>query len=121
MLKKDEMQAFLNRMAAAYVAGDAKACAEMFSENAQLHSPFGPPAIGRAAIETLHVEWTAEPGSKRFTILDCGSGETLAWCLCRFSEGDVGDDGISLIVLERGPAGDWLVRSCCLHGDPEPD
>lgn len=121
MISKDEMQALLDRMASAYSAGDAKACAAIFSEDAQLHSPFGAPAIGRQAIETLHVEWTAEPGNKTFKILDWGSGESIAWCLCRFSEGDVTGDGTSLIVLERGSAGDWLVRSCCLHGDPEPD
>jgi ketosteroid isomerase-like protein len=121
MITRDEMQALLDRMASAYSAGDAKTCAAMFSENAQIHSTFGAPALGRQAIEALHVQWTAEPGKKSFTILDWGSDQSLAWCLCRFSEGDVTGDGTSLLVLERGPAGDWFVRSCCLHGDPEPE
>jgi ketosteroid isomerase-like protein len=114
------MQAVLDRMARCYSAGDARACAALFAENAQLHSPFGPPAVGRAQIEALHEEWVAEPGGdKQFAIVDCGSTDSLAWCLCRFSEGSVAGDGTSLIVLEQSGSGDWLIRSCCLHGDPE--
>lgn len=119
MLSKEEMQGFLDRMATAYSKGDACGCAAMFAPDAQLHSSFGPPAIGRAAIEELHREWTAEPSKKRFSILDNGSADQLAWCLCRFSEGNETGDGSSLIVLERNPTGNWLIRSCCLHSDPE--
>jgi ketosteroid isomerase-like protein len=116
VLTKDELQAFLDRMARAYSAGDATACAEMFTENAQLHSPFAPPAIGRDAIRALHEEWTGDDGAKRFIILDYGSGPDLAWCVSRFSEGGGTDDGTSLIVLERQSTDNWLVRSCCLFG-----
>jgi ketosteroid isomerase-like protein len=117
MLTRDRMQDLLDAMARSYAAGDAAACAAFFGDTAQLHSPFGPPAVGRAAIEALHAEWTATPSAKSFTIIDHGSGDSLAWCLCRFSEGDVTGEGTSLVVLERAPSGDWLIRSCCLHGD----
>ncbi|MFK7870200.1 MAG: nuclear transport factor 2 family protein [Roseobacter sp.] len=117
MLSKTDMGAMLDRMGAAYRAGDAAACAAMFSQDAQIHSPYPPPAIGRAAIEALHQEWTAEASEKSFTVIDCGSTNTMAWCLCRFAEGPKTGEGTSLIVLESGPAGDWLIRSCCLYGD----
>jgi len=117
MLTRPELQAFLDRMAEAYSAGDARACADMFCEQAQLHSPFAPPAIGRAAIRALHEDWTGDGGAKSFAVLDHGGNAGLAWCLCRFSEGAVNGDGTSLLVLEPGPDGDWLVRSCCLFGD----
>ena len=118
MVLKTDIQTLLDRMAIAYSAGDAAACAEMFAMNAQLHSPFGPAAVGRPAIEELHRDWVADSTSKSFTILDHGSEEALAWCLCRFSEGDVTGDGTSLIVLERQEHHHtWLIRICCLHGD----
>ena len=118
MLSRDDIQTLLDQMANAYSAGDAVTCARMFAMDAQLHSPFAPPAIGRPAIEKLHRDWVADSTAKSFSILDHGSDGSLAWCLCRFSEGDITGDGTSLIVLERqGHDGAWLIRSCCLHGD----
>ncbi|MGD9293321.1 MAG: hypothetical protein PVI41_00435 [Roseobacter sp.] len=119
MPTRDELQVLLDEMARAYAAGNAEACAKMFARNAQLHSPFGAPAIGRADIKSLHEQWTAEPSAKAFTILDHGSSNTLAWCLCRFDEGEGNETGTSLFVLEKDDGGSWLIRSCCLHGDPE--
>lgn len=48
------LQDVLETMARAYSAGDAVGCAALFTEDAQLHSPFAPPAKGSAAIEALH-------------------------------------------------------------------
>ena len=116
MLSRDDIQKLLDRMAKVYTAGDAAGCAAMFTENAQLHSPFGPPAVGRRAIYHLHEEWVADSGTKVFSILDFGSTDSLGWCLCRFSEDGV-EEGTSLLVLEQQSDGIWLIRSCCLHGD----
>ena len=121
MLTREAMQTMLDRMADHYVARDAAGCAAMFHEDAQLHSPYAPPAAGRSDIEALHVDWTAEATGKRFDIVDFGSTATMAWCLARFSEGEVTGDGTSLIVLEADASGAWLIRACCLHGDPEAD
>jgi hypothetical protein len=120
MLSRDDLQDLLDRMASLYVAGIADACAEMFTDDAQLHSSFGPPAIGRAEIRDLHRDWVAEADAKRFSVLDHGSTDTMAWCLCRFAEGDIADEGTSLIVLELQQNDAWLIRSCCLYGDPAP-
>lgn len=119
MAFRQEVENLLDRLASAYCAGDAGECAALFTEDAQLHSPFAPPAMGRDAIEALHESWTADGGDKAFTILDAGGSDALGWCLCHFSEGDVKGNGTSLIVLERGAKGDWLIRMCCLHGDTE--
>lgn len=119
MLSRDDIQNLLDQMAAAYSAGDAEGCAALFTHDAQLHSPFAAPAVGRDAILELHKEWVADSGAKSFSILDFGSDRDIAWCLCRFSEGNVTGDGTSLIVLEWQTRDDkWLIRSCCLHGDP---
>ena len=74
-----EVRDLLNQMAAAYSAGDTSGVAALFTEDAQLHSPFAPPAIGRAAIEHLHEIWTQGGGSKHFKVLDCGAETALGW------------------------------------------
>ena len=115
MLSKDDIQTLLDQMATAYRAGDADACAAMFTQDAQLHSPFGPPAVGRDAIRDVHAEWTSEPNTKSFAIIDHGSTIDMAWCLARFSEGDVTGDGTSLVVFAKQQSGLWLIRACCLY------
>jgi len=50
----DELQRCMNEMAKAYSVCDAKACAAMFTETGGLHSPYVPPARGRAEIEARH-------------------------------------------------------------------
>ena len=116
-MTRQELQTYLDRMASAYNAGDAQSCADLFTENAQLHSPFAPPAIGRDAILMLHNDWVADPSTKRFEIVDFGGAGDIAWCLCRFSEGGAEEEGTSQLVLERQSDGAWLARSCCLFGD----
>ena len=121
MTLASEIGGLLQQMATVYSKGDAAGCAALFTENAELHSPYAPPARGRAAIEALHVEWTADGGGegKSFDLLNCGQSGPLAWALCRFSEGDATGDGTSLMVLEREADARWLIRMCCLHGDTE--
>ncbi len=117
MTLAQDLQSQMNQMAAAYGAGDAAAVAALFTQDAQLHSSFASPAIGRTAIETLHVDWTADRSEKSFTLLDSGGNEDVAWGLFRFAEGQVTGAGTSLAVFERQSNGAWLVRSCCLFGD----
>lgn len=118
---RDDLQAFWNIYAAAYRAGDAAACAAMFALDAELHSPYAPPARGRAAIEALHSIWTQDGGGadKQMTVIDAGSSGDLAWCLAAYSEGEASGDGISLGILERRAGKDWLIRMCSLNSsDP---
>ncbi|WP_245318119.1 MULTISPECIES: nuclear transport factor 2 family protein [unclassified Mesorhizobium] len=55
---RDELQELWDIYVAAYRAGDAAGCAAVFTSDAELHSPYAPPARGRAAIEALHGVWT---------------------------------------------------------------
>jgi ketosteroid isomerase-like protein len=107
------------RMVAAYRAGDAAGCAALWTEDGALFSPFAPPARGRAAIEALHSDWTADGvgSDKRLEVLDAGAEGNLGWCMVAFSEGSATDSGTSLNVLERQPGGDWLIRICSLNSD----
>ncbi len=102
-------------MARAYVAGDAAACAALFTADAALYSPYAPPARGRAEIEALHRDWTTGATAKRFEVLKCGGCGDLAWALAQFSEGHATGEGVSLDVFVRGPDGDWLIRVCSLN------
>lgn len=114
MMLEDELQGWLEQMARSYAVGDAAACARMFSEDAMLHSPFAPPAHGRAEIEILHRDWTRTATAKRFYILSFGGSGDLAWVLARFSEGDTGT-GTTLAVLDRSADTGWLCKACSLN------
>jgi ketosteroid isomerase-like protein len=121
MAISDDLQDLFNIYAAAYQAGDAAACAAMFTHNGQLYSPYAPPAHGRTAIEALHRVWTREAGGgKKLVVIDGGSSGNLAWCIATFSEGQVTGHGTSLNVFERHADGHWLIRICSLNNsDPE--
>ena len=81
-----------------------------------MHSPCGPPALGRAAIVDLHAVWT-EGGStgKRLDVVQAGGSGDLAWCLAEYSEGETTGNGTSLMVFQRGQAGDWQIRMCSMN------
>ena len=113
----DELQELMNTMAEAYRAGDAAGCASLFDQDGELYSPYAPPARGRAAIESLHQEWTPGGENKQLTVIDAGSSGDLAWCHTAYSEGDISGDGTSLSVLKRQANGQWLIRICMLNSD----
>ena len=109
-------QELLDRMTLAYRAGDAAACAAMFTTDAQLHSPYAPPAIGRAAIQALHAEWVGEGvDDKELVVVEAGGSEGSAWSLNRYSEHGGQVQGTSLIVWQLDDNGEWRVRMCSLN------
>ena len=116
MSLQTELEALLDIYVEAYRRQDAEGCAATFTPNALLVSPFGPPARGRAEIERVHMEWTAEDEAKDkvIEIAEGGGSEDCAWCLAEFSEGATGQ-GTSLMVFERGASGEWLLRMCSLN------
>ena len=116
MAIQDELQSLLNVMAAAYTAGDAAACAAVFTPDAALFSPYAPPTYGRAAIEDLHRGWVGHgAGNKTIRVVDAGMAGDLAWALAHYAEGDVTGDGTSLMVFARQPDGGWLCHRCSLN------
>ncbi len=105
----DTCQALLDRYVAFYRSGDAAGCASIYADQAQIYSPYGPPALGRQAIELLHRDWVEDGGEdKEIKVLQSGLDGDLGWCLAAFSEADA-DAGWSLNVLERQPDGGWLI------------
>ena len=101
-----------------YRAGDAAGCASCFVSSAELFSPYGPPAIGRAAIEAIHREWVKEGAEdKSILVLDAGSSEDVGWSKARYCEGTTGN-GTSLNVLQRQKDGSWLITYCSLNAAP---
>jgi ketosteroid isomerase-like protein len=109
-------QSLLDRMTAAYRVGDAAACAAMFTPDAQLHSPYAPPAIGRAAIEALHTEWVGDGvEDKELRVIEAGGSGVSAWSLNRYTEHGGQIQGTSLIVWQLEADGEWRVRMCSLN------
>lgn len=115
---RDELQRLWDIYVAAYTAGDAAGCTSIFTDDAEVHSPYAPPARGSAAIEALHGIWTqhATP-DKTLTVIEAGTSGDLAWCLARYSEGKATENGTSLSVFERQVGGGWLIRMCSLNRD----
>ena len=113
---RDDLQEICDMYVAAYRAGDAAGCAAIFTEDAEVHSPYGPPARGRRAIEALHGEWVQHTSSnKTLQVIEAGNSGDLAWTLAAYSEGEVVGNGTSLSVFERQPGGGWLIRMCSLN------
>ncbi|MEP1209238.1 MAG: nuclear transport factor 2 family protein [Rhizobiaceae bacterium] len=114
---KNECQGVLDHYLACYRAKDAAGCAGSYSVDAELYSPYGPPAIGRIAIEASHREWLAEDGSgsnKVIEVVSAGLSGDIGWCLAHYSDGPE-ENGTSLNVLERQADGTWLIRQCSLN------
>lgn len=119
---RDELQSLLDDYARAYQAGDASACAKLYTPDGELHSPYAPPARGRSEIEALHKVWTEHvSGEKRLAIVQAGASGDLAWCLATYSEGNVTGNGTSLNVLERQADGSWLIRMSSLNSTDQPE
>lgn len=116
----DELQELWDIYVAAYRAGDAAGCASIFTDNAEMHSPYAPPARGRAAIEALHGVWTqhATP-DKTLAVIEAGGSGDLAWSLAAYSEGEATGKGTSLSVFEHQAGGGWLIRMCSLNSSDQ--
>ena len=115
MTFQEECQQLLDRYVSCYRKGDAAGCASSYDLDAELYSPFGPPAIGRLAIEVVHKEWVEEGGEdKEIIVLSAGQSDDLGWCIARFSEGSTGS-GSSMNILARQTDGSWAITHCSLN------
>ena len=118
MSLKSTFQILYDEYVACYRSADAIGCAALFASDAELYYPFGPPAIGRAAIAATHEQWVSEGAEdKQITVMDAGGSGDVGWCLAQYSEGSTGR-GTSLSILARQPEGNWLITHCSLNEMP---
>lgn len=102
------------RLAAAYVAGhkagDAEAIARLYTEDAIVLSPGGPPVQGRQAIQA---EYGYVSGGVNNTqeILEFHDGGSFAYAIGMF-RGD-GESGNYLEILERQSDGSYRYKRMC--------
>lgn len=117
MAIQDELQAFFDKQAELYRAGDWQACAAMYAQEGCVFSPYSPPAQGMAEVLDLYRRWTTNSdGAKRLIVTDAGTAGNLAWCILR--NPDAGK-ATSLNVLERQADGSWQIRACSINANDE--
>lgn len=114
MTLRDELQAMSDAYVAAYRAGDTAGCAAVFTDDGILYSAFAAPAIGRAAIATLHEEWTVGGAGKTLTVVDASGSGDVAFARAEFAEGLDTSEGHALWGCIRAPGGPWRIRFCSL-------
>lgn len=114
MTLRDELQAMCDAYVAAYRVGDTAGCAAVFTEDGILYSAFAPPAIGRAAIATLHEAWTVGGEGKTLTVVDASGSGDIAFAHADFAEGRSTSEGHALWACTRAPGGPWRIRFCSL-------
>lgn len=117
-----EIQSLMDIYLKAYRARDAAGCASVYVPDCALYSPFGPPAIGRAALRATHEEWFAEEEeNKALKVLEAHSDGALAYCLAEYSA-DVRDvnghvqreSGANLSILVRQNGEGWRIKCSSL-------
>ncbi len=118
MTFKNTFQDLFDGYVASYRRADAAGCASYFTTDAKLLSPYGPPAIGRPAIEKTHEDWVSEGAeNKELEVVEAGGSGDVGWYLAHYSEGSTGR-GTSLNVFARQPQGHWLITHCSLNEAP---
>jgi uncharacterized protein (TIGR02246 family) len=123
MVDREAIEAVINDYLTAYEAHDAQGCANVYSEDAIVLSPWGPPLFGPAAVAAAHEEWFREgERNKVMTIERLDLDNDTATCLVSYAAdlpGD-GDDplrafGASLNTLRRQAGGGWKIVSTSLN------
>lgn len=107
----------------AYAAHDAAGCANVYTPEGQIFSPFGPPITGKPAIAAAHALWFQEgETNKEVNILEAQFDGDVGFCALSFSA-DVpaasgGADrvyGSSLNTMLRQADGAWKIRHTSLN------
>ena len=103
------VEELIDRYLTAYSASDARACAETFTADGRLYSPYGPTAEGREAIAATHLEWFDEPeDDKRLDLEEFEQHGNVGHCLLSWSAKVPDEDdpdsltragGVSLAIL----------------------
>lgn len=109
-----QIRALIAAYLSAYESRDAAGCTAVYTEDARILSPWGPPVSGQKAIEAAHLNWFEEgETNKTMTIEDLRIDGDLAVCLVRYSadipaaDGPARVFGASLNALCRKQDGNW--------------
>ena len=113
----------------AYSRRDAEGCAAGYAEDAAIYSPWGPPAIGRAAIAAIHRDWFEETETdKTWNVLHARSDGYNGHCLLRFestvadSDGTLGRvAGIGVHALSHTDGEGWRILYSSMNPVPLTD
>ncbi len=124
----EQMQAMFDDWEANYSRGDVEASVVAYTEDGAIYSPYGPAAVGRAAIRETHKEWLAAGEmNKKIEVLDARGEGRLAYCLAAYSgdfEQDDGsivtESGISLNIALKQADGSWKLYISSLNSDTPP-
>ena len=125
MSLETEMQAIIDRYVDAYNRHDLMVIAAMYTEKAALYSPYGPAALGHAAVMQAHKDWFgANEQNKRMRVIRAEGKGDLAYCVIHYA-GDFPDDagslitesGVSVNVLKRHVDGHWQIHITSLTSD----
>jgi len=111
------------RYLTAYESHDSTGCGAVYTKDAILLSPWGPPLFGPDAIAAAHVDWFKEgETNKVMTIVDLIVDSESASCLLHYEADVPGDNGTtekvfgaSLNTLRRKPDGIWKIHHTSLN------
>jgi uncharacterized protein (TIGR02246 family) len=125
---QDELEALNAVWLEAFSRGDAEACADLWTENGAIYSPYGPPAIGREAIKQAHQDWlSAGEINKNLEILEAGGDGNTAFLVASYSGdyptedgGYETESGKVVNVCTRHPDGRWKFHIGSLNSDKPP-
>ena len=125
---RDEAEQTLKLWVERFTAGDVEGCLEVYTEDGEIYSPYGSPAIGRDALRETHEAWLAAgETNKRIIVLDARVENDLAYCVAVYfgdypqEDGSVvTESGTSINVLLRQKDGSWRIHISSLNSDNPP-
>ncbi len=126
---RDQIHALIAQYLDAYEARDAAGCVALYTEDACILSPWGPPVRGQKAIAGAHLEWFEEgETNKVMQIADLRIDAALAICLVRYAADIPAEDGptrvfgasLNALCRQPGAAGrsaipalaNWQMEMC---------
>lgn len=123
MSDDDLIRQAISKYLQAYESRDAAGCAAIYSADAFVVSPWGPPVRGRDAIKGAHLEWFEDgETNKSMLVEELEISGDLAICLIRYGADVPGPEGkperaygCSLNTLRRQPDGDWKICHTSLN------
>ena len=123
MTPRAVLQQVLDRYRKAYGDHDAAGCADAYTRDGQIFSPYGPPVTGTAAIAAVHENWFEEGETdKKMTILEAHTDGDIGFCSVSYSakiqtgSGEYARVfGASLNTFLRQPDGSWKIRHTSLN------